>query len=310
MIDPSVPPAGRALLAANPGVLTPATHPTPQRPRRPGAAAALRPAAWLLVPPLLLAVGLALRLPPVVFGAAVLFAFLIGTTGGAPPARRAPESPAAAAARRYHGRYFVAADFDASARALLVRAQDAIDTVTDAGPPDTGDIDAIDAIDNEVVLPRQLWDIATTLRHLTDLRDRARAADPARLGVDVGDLLAERRAALAAAEGAATARVEALERYAAHVTAAEEHRRRLRELRLLLDEQQEYRDLLAATAADEYAVGHIDELAARARAAEAHLGRALEAAVEEARTFAPFEDDTDTDTAGGTDGAVEGEPPR
>ncbi|MDA8370008.1 MAG: hypothetical protein M0026_09055 [Nocardiopsaceae bacterium] len=283
VIDPDVDEADRALLAATPQALTPATRPPPRPAPRPPSPP--RPLLWAGA---LLAALALIRVPGLAPAAVTLLLTLAVALPVALASRSGrSEPPAAAAARRHHGRYLLAEDFDAPARALLVRAQTAVDTVTATPLAATGHIDPID---NDILLPRQLWEIATALRRITDLRDRARLQAPDRLGIDVDALIAQSRAALEAAQESVTTRVAALERYASFVTAAQEHHQRLHDLHRLLDEQQDYRDLLAATAADEHAVAHISELTDRARLAEADLERALQAALEQARLLAPGDD--------------------
>ena len=76
-------------------------------------------------------------------------------------------APAEAAARIYHGRYLTGADFDGRARALLRRAQDAVDAVTSSAVYRDGLVDqpAVSAS-----LTEQEWDIAQALREQAGLR--------------------------------------------------------------------------------------------------------------------------------------------
>ncbi|QBI54308.1 hypothetical protein [Streptomonospora litoralis] len=279
VIDPDLAAEERDLLAAHPGVLVPATAPAPAPTRDAQPSDRRRIPIVLGLLAALVGIAVLTRSPVLILGCLLLLAMApAGLSGALRPAAR--EHPAARAARLRHGRYLLAADFDEPCRALLARAQQAADDAT-ASTEELADTGRIEARENTVVLPRQLWDIATTLRSITDLGDRARIVDPA-LAEEVADLLAERRAAVETARGAIEARVAALERYAAGIAAAARHQRRLDELRRLLHEQEDYRDLLAATAADEHAAADIDRLAERAGLAEEDLAAALQAALREA----------------------------
>ncbi|GAA1996834.1 hypothetical protein GCM10009799_24750 [Nocardiopsis rhodophaea] len=290
VFDPTLPPAVRELLAAHPHALIPATRtpPPPVRTRWEFPELPDRVPTHLAIVSALFLVALITRSGALILvtGLGLVLVAVNLTIAGLLSARRVTESPARAAARRHHGRYLLADDVDAPARALLHRAQQAVDAVTASPLAATGHVEAID---HAVVLPEQLWDIATRLRHLTDMRARASVSTDIHLDVDVSALLAERHTALRAADAAVTARVEALERYAAHLAAAEEHHRNLAAVRQLMEEQQEYRDLLAASAADEQAMRAVEELTDRARLAEADLRRSLEEAAQAARLLAPGE---------------------
>ena len=76
-------------------------------------------------------------------------------------------APAEAAARTYHGRYLTGDDFDGRARALLRRAQDAVDAVASSAVYRDGLVDqpAVSAS-----LTEQEWDIAQALREQAGLR--------------------------------------------------------------------------------------------------------------------------------------------
>ncbi len=288
VFDPTLPPAQRDLLAAHPHALIPATRPPPPPVRARWEFPDLpdRFPARLAVVSALFLVALMTRSGALILvtGLGLVLVAVNLAIAGLLSARRIGESPARAAARHYHGRYLLAEDLDAPARALLHSAQEAVAAVTASPLAATGHVEPID---HAVVLPEQLWEIGTRLRRLTDMRARARVSSDIQLDVDVSGLLAERRAALRAADAAVTARVEALERYAAHLAAAEEHHRHLAAVRQLMEEQQEYRDLLAASAADEQAIGQVEELTDRARLAEADLRRSLEEAAQAARLLAP-----------------------
>src|ERR1700722_9497378 len=115
-------------------------------------------------------------------------------------------APAEAAARTYHGRYLTGADFDPRARALLRRAQDAVDAVTSAQVYRTGLVDqpAVSA-----ALTEQEWDIALALREQSGLRAK-RAGLSGLPGLS--GLLDRHVQAAQAAEDSVASRVAALER--------------------------------------------------------------------------------------------------
>ncbi|GAA3741257.1 hypothetical protein HDA32_002514 [Spinactinospora alkalitolerans] len=282
VVDPDLPAGERAVLLSHAHALTPAGSPAPPPVPARWEFPFLQwvrehPVATLVVAVAGTLVGMRLLLRLFVFVLPLLL--LAALIALVVTARRVTESPAQALARRHHGRYIVAeADLDEPARHLLARAQRAVDAVDAADVVASGHIDAID---NAVVLPRQVWEIATTLRRVTELRARAAEAEADLSGAQgLEDLLAERAAALEAAEASVTARIGALEGYAARVAEADESHRRLRAVERLLAEQEDYLDLMAATVADDYAADHIGELGERARTAQERLRRALAEAAE------------------------------
>jgi hypothetical protein len=139
---------------------------------------------------------------------------------------------AASVARAWHGRYLTGADLDARGRILLRRVQDAVDTVRSA---EVTRADMLDAANADAVLAAQEWDIAVALREHGQLRAMRAAETEAGTGSAPGspaaNLLARHRDAARAADESITSRVNALERYAAEVRAADaayvEWRRRL-----------------------------------------------------------------------------------
>ena len=191
---------------------------------------------WLLWLALLTAVGTILATATTIC--------LAGTPGA--------ETAAARAARTWHGRYLTPADLDPAAAALLARAQHATGTITAAPIYRDG---LLDDPPDGAGLARHEWDIAQALRQLTCLR-----RNQANTGAS-----AARRHALTDAQAAITTRVQALEAYAAEVTAAGPAYRQWQadaEPPLSGD----LLDLLAATARDEHATA---DLAARTQRATA-----------------------------------------
>jgi hypothetical protein len=124
----------------------------------------------------------------------------------------------AGAARAYHGRYLTGADFDARARFLLRRAQDAVDAVTTSEVYRAGFLDAPAAL---AALADQEWDIAVALREQARLR--AQRAEPGlrNAGAMTAALRNRQSRAAQLADSSIAARVAALERYAAQVREAD-----------------------------------------------------------------------------------------
>jgi hypothetical protein len=177
--------------------------------------------------------------------------------------------PANVAARTYHGRYLTGTDFDQPARALLRRAQDAIDAVTGSEVCRVGLLDDSATI---LALAEQEWDIAVTLREHGQLRGlRSRQA----LG-EVGPRTAEVRKGQAdaarLADASIAARVAELERYAGEVRSADAAYQDWLRARALTEDGGRHQDMLARTAADEHGVAEIDALCRQARAVRLVLG--------------------------------------
>jgi hypothetical protein len=202
-------------------------------------------------------------------------------------------TPAETAARTHHGRYLTGADFDARSRVLLRRAQDAIDAVTSSLVCRD---DLLDRHATSAALTGQEWDIAVALREQAQLRARraelrvrraewpAGRAGPqaaallsqqdraARLGPQAAALLSQQDRAAQLAEASTIRRVEALERYAAEVGAADSAYRDGKQSAALAELHDRHLDMLARTAADEHGIAEIDRLAAQARAVRRVLG--------------------------------------
>ena len=185
-------------------------------------------------------------------------------------------APAETAARTHHGRYLTGADFDARSRVLLRRAQDAIDAVTSSLVCRD---DLLDRHATSAALTGQEWDIAVALREQAQLRARRaelrvrRAEWPAgRAGPQAAALLSQQGRAAQLAEASTIRRVEALERYAAEVGAADSAYRDGKQSAALAELHDRHLDMLARTAADEHGIAEIDRLAAQARAVRRALG--------------------------------------
>jgi hypothetical protein len=185
-------------------------------------------------------------------------------------------TPAETAARTHHGRYLTGADFDARSRVLLRRAQDAIDAVTSSLVCRD---DLLDRHATSAALTGQEWDIAVALREQAQLRARRaelrvrRAEWPAgRAGPQAAALLSQQDRAAQLAEASTIRRVEALERYAAEVGAADSAYRDGKQSAALAELHDRHLDMLARTAADEHGIAEIDRLAAHARVVRRVLG--------------------------------------
>jgi hypothetical protein len=185
-------------------------------------------------------------------------------------------TPAETAARTHHGRYLTGADFDARSRVLLRRAQDAIDAVTSSLVCRD---DLLDRHATSAALASQEWDIAVALREQAHLRARraelrARRAEwPAgRAGPEAAALLSQQDRTAQLAEASTIGRLEALERYAAEVGAADSAYRDGKQSAALAELHDRHLDMLARTAADEHGIAEIDRLAAQARAVRRVLG--------------------------------------
>ena len=157
---------------------------------------------------------------------------------------------------RRRDRYLVPQDLDDEGRALLARVQAAIDTVRESRVNREG---LLDTVDNAVTLPRQEWEIAQVLARQAGLRGQQRAA--ARSGPpEMEEALRPYREKLDLSVRAVTRRVEALERYAERVRAADEALDAHRRLEALAARAQEYDDLVAETVRDELALPAIERL--------------------------------------------------
>lgn len=186
-------------------------------------------------------------------------------------------APAEAAARTYHGRYLTGADFDARARALLRRAQDAADAVTSSQVYRSGLVDqpAVSA-----ALTEQEWDIAQALREQAGLRAKraelselsglsGRPGSPA--GPQATRLLDRHVQAAQAAEDSVASRVAALERYVAEIREADAAYRDWQHAAALTDLSGPHLDMLARTAADQYHIAEIEAMSRHARAIDLAL---------------------------------------
>jgi hypothetical protein len=154
-------------------------------------------------------------------------------------------------------------DLETTARLLLARAQNAVDTILGSQVRAAGLLEA-----DEPVLRRHEWEIACTSRELTKVR--ALPAPDASTGAMTAAVLGAQQRALAIAEEATISRICALERYAEQVAAADDAHRDWQAALHQGSQNDVYLDLVARTAADQLAVAELDELTDRA-AVTAHV---------------------------------------
>ena len=126
--------------------------------------------------------------------------------------------PAVEAARAHHGRYLTDQDFDARCRVLLRRAQDAIAAVNSSAVCRAG---LLDSVSVNIALAGQESDIAAALRDQVRIRARRAELAPASPGPRTAAVVSRQIEAARVAESSLASRVEALERYAAEVRAAD-----------------------------------------------------------------------------------------
>ncbi|TDD59175.1 hypothetical protein E1263_16105 [Kribbella antibiotica] len=146
------------------------------------------------------------------------------------------------AASKHHRKYLQPADWDVDAQQMMLRAQDAVQAVTDAEVTRLG---LLDDIQNDVVLPEQLWDIGQVLQKLTVLRGRHRELGAETLSV-LGDTVARQADALRMTEQAMERKVATLEKYAVQVRSADALLRAERAVEQVQNDDDAYVELLAS----------------------------------------------------------------
>ncbi len=180
---------------------------------------------------------------------------------------------------RHRDRVILPHDLQDGDRRVLARVQVAIETILCSQVRADGMVEA-----DEPALRRHEWDVAVALLEITQLRRLQAAQDPA--GAMTAAVLEAQQRAVAIAADSIAARVEALERFAAQVDAADDARRDWREALELAGLNDRYLDLVARTAADQLAVSEIEDLTERAAAAARALQHSLQAASESAAVLA------------------------
>ena len=182
------------------------------------------------------------------------------------------------AVRLQHTKYLLPEDFDEQAARLLTRAQRAVKTVLEATVTRRG---LLDEVQNELVLPEQLWDIAQVLREQTVLRARQQDIARGMATAELDAVLGPQRRALALSVDAIKRKVDLLDRYADRVRSADAALR----AEAALDDGDRYIELLARTepVGDTSVVqGFTDE----ASALKDTLTRSINAARDAGRTLA------------------------
>lgn len=159
-------------------------------------------------------------------------------------------------------------DLDAAGRALLGRAQRANGGIRGSRVLAAGLLG--NPVD-DALLDQYEWEIACQLREITSLRALLAANNPGRsAGPMTTDILQAQQRAIELAQEATTVRVLALERYASQVSAADDADRDWQLATTLSHLNDKYLDLVARTAADDYATGEMarltEQLTAAARA--------------------------------------------
>ncbi|MFC7650191.1 hypothetical protein ACFQX6_65020 [Streptosporangium lutulentum] len=160
---------------------------------------------------------------------------------------------------RWQGRHLILEDFDYGARHLLGRVQQAIDFILRSRVNTLG---MLDSVRNSVMLPAEEWEIARLLTKLSALRAKHRNLARGGRAPEVAAAMAPLERALAASEAAVVARVEALERYARHVSDAERALLSQSQIDALRAHLPEYEQLVAETGAARFSapeIGHLSE---------------------------------------------------
>ncbi|MFC4893529.1 hypothetical protein ACFQVD_04045 [Streptosporangium amethystogenes subsp. fukuiense] len=160
---------------------------------------------------------------------------------------------------QWQGRFLILEDFDHDARNLLGRVQRAIDFIVCSRVNAMG---MLDSVRNSVMLPAEEWEIARLLTKLSALRARHRHLARGGRSPEVAAAMAPLERALAASEAAVLARVEALERYAGHVSEAERALLSQGQIEALRAHLPEYEQLVAETGAARFSapeIGHLSD---------------------------------------------------
>ncbi|MFC4906134.1 hypothetical protein [Actinomadura gamaensis] len=294
VIDPELPPDVREALLSSPASLRPASAEAPPPPRAGGltsedAVRAVPVAAVcgflpVVAAPVLLRTALRPAFAWTVGAAAQLalaaawwssgfWTFLLAGTGLQVLCYPAilyfagREDEPAELARVHHGRYYLDGDFansgmrnwfGLSLRRLMERTQVAVAVVLES---DVHTADLLDDAAHTVTLPRQEWEIAQTLAELTRIGRQLKAAvSTGGAGPRLLDAVRPQQEALKESVAALTRRVEALERYADQIRAADGAYREWRALQALAEIDTDTREVLARTVRDELAVDEIGDL--------------------------------------------------
>ncbi|WP_327582081.1 hypothetical protein OHA25_39935 [Nonomuraea sp. NBC_00507] len=159
--------------------------------------------------------------------------------------------------RDYHGRYVLREHLDEPARALMARAQEAVEQVVGSQVNAEG---LLDDAGNAVMLPEQEWEIARLLAKLSELRAEHQEVVSEGVTPEVAAVAEALGEALDSSQRAVLARVEALERYAGHVADAERAYRARRQIERFSARLPRYEELLAESGAGGSAVPELGRL--------------------------------------------------
>ncbi|MEV6282161.1 hypothetical protein [Kribbella sp. NPDC051770] len=244
---PGVPIAVRRLFERRPELFVPAGQPRPKRStswsEAPGNTFGTM-LVWLAVCVggwTLAVIVLALTLPTdVAAWAAVSLAVVAVVATGGIVVRSVVEDGGRKQVRQQHGKYLLAEDFDEPSGKLLGRAQRAVKTVLGATVTQRG---LLDEMQNELVLPEQLWDIGQVLHEQSVLRARQQEVARGMATAELEAVLGPQRRALSRSVDATKRKVELLEQYADRVRSADAALR----AEAALEDGDRYIELLART---------------------------------------------------------------
>jgi hypothetical protein len=282
---PGVPNEVRRLFERRPELFVPAGQPRPKRrtswSEAPGNTFGTM-LVWLAVCVggwILAVIILAITLPTAAAAwvSVALAVLAIGATGGI-AVRSAIEDRGRKLVRMQHGKYLLAEDFDEPSGKLLGRAQRAVKTVLEATVTRRG---LLDEMQNELVLPEQLWDLGQVLHEQSVLRARQQEVARGMATAELDAVLGPQRRALSRSVDAIRRKVELLEQYADRVRSADAALR----AEAALEDGDRYIELLARTepAGDTAVVqGFADEAAAL----KDTFTRSIKAARDAGRTLA------------------------
>ncbi|MEV4113421.1 hypothetical protein [Nonomuraea sp. NPDC049695] len=176
--------------------------------------------------------------------------------------------------RWYEGHYVLAEDLDKSAGHLLTRP--ARHLRHHRLPVNVEGL--LDDVRNAVMLPAQEWEIARLLAKLTAVRAMHRQTVSQGLTPEAEAVVRPLTRALDMSEEAVLARVEALERYAAHVSEADRAFQARLQVEELRGRVHQYEELVAETGANGFAVPELERRAMDAGLLEQALRRTVRSA--------------------------------
>jgi hypothetical protein len=146
-------------------------------------------------------------------------------------------------------------NLDGTCLALLRRAQGAIASIRGSRLTSTS---PLGSIVDDPLLDQHEWDIARQLQEITSLRSLlAVNSTGSSVGPMTTDVLRAQRRAIELALEATTTRVEALERHAGQIIAADQADRDWQRATTLSHFNDKYLDLVARTASDDYSAGEL-----------------------------------------------------